>query len=160
MTEPPTSLERLNDLVVPPPAPWWPLALGWNIVLVVALLLALAFLYRGFKHWRANAYRRAALHELATLENPAEIAALLRRTALAIAPREIVAEKTGTAWLDWLTGLYYEPMPPAVRHQLTEAVYAPTSGENSITALRDYASSWIARHRFVEPAETQPSLKC
>ncbi len=160
MTEPPTSLDRLNDLVVPPPAPWWPLAPGWNIVLVAALLTLLAFLYRAFKHWRANAYRRAALHELATLDSPTEIAALLRRTALAIAPREIVAEKTGTAWLDWLTALCNEPMLPTVRQQLTDAVYAPTSSENSITDLRDYATCWIARHRFVEPPETQPSLKC
>ena len=160
MTEPSTSLNRLNDLVVPPPVPWWPLALGWNVLLVAALLISLALLYRAFKYWKANAYRRAALQELEALHSPAEIASLLRRTALAIAPREIVANKTGAAWLDWLSALYHEPIPKEVRHQLTDSAYAPCSGEVSITALRDYASRWIAHHRFVKPNEPQPTLKC
>jgi hypothetical protein len=41
-----TNLDRLHDIVVPAPVPWWPPAPGWYVVLTVALIIALYLVYR------------------------------------------------------------------------------------------------------------------
>ena len=62
----------------------------------VAVLVAAAIV----RHQR-NAYRRAALQELATADAGA-ISAILKRTALAAFPREQVASLSGAEWLAFL----------------------------------------------------------
>jgi hypothetical protein len=141
-----TNLDRLHDLALPPEVPWWPPAPGWYVLIALALAAAGWLAFRAWRHWRSNAYRRAALQELKSLDTPADIAELLRRTALAVSPRSSVAEKSGSAWLDWLAAQLHEPMPESVRAQLTTGVYAPTSTTPDLTHLRDYATRWITRH--------------
>jgi hypothetical protein len=146
MNDSATSLDRLHDLALPPAVPWWPLAPGWYVVLALLIIILIFLSIRFVSRYRANAYRRAAARELAALENPAAIAELLRRTALAIAPRPVIAEKTGTAWLDWLASQCPEAMPESVRTQLTAGVYGRIAGDE-LGALRDYAARWIAFHQ-------------
>ena len=147
MNTPATSLDRLHDLVLPPAVPWWTLAPGWYVAFAVLILVSILILIRLVSRYRANAYRREAARELASLESSAAIAELLRRTALAIAPRPVVAEKTGTAWLDWLAAQFPEPMPDTVRTQLTSGVYGSPAASHELNVLRDYAARWITRHR-------------
>jgi len=151
-----TSLDALHDLVLPPAVPWWPPAPGWYAVLALLVLAAAWLTSRFWKRWRANAYRRAALRELDSLEDAAAIAELLRRTALAIVPRPVVAEKTGTAWTDWLAAQCPETMPDTVRRQLTAGVYGQPAADRAVSALRDYAARWIARHHLVSADARRP----
>jgi len=147
MNEPATSLDRLHDIALPPAVAWWPPAPGWYVVIALVLVAAAWMMLRGWERWQSNAYRREAARELASLDSCAAIAELLRRTALAIAPRPVVAEKTGTAWLDWLAAQCPEPMPDTVRTQLTAGVYGPPAASHELNVLRDYAARWITRHR-------------
>ncbi len=146
MNEAVTSLDRLHDLVLPPEVSWWPLAPGWYVGGGILVVIIFFLVHRAWKHWRANAYRRAALRELALVDDPAGIAELLRRTALAVAPRPVIAGKTGAAWLDWLTAQCPEVMPDTVREQLTVGVYRRPAADCDLAALRDYAARWIRRH--------------
>lgn len=106
----------LRDIRLPPEPPLWPPAPGWWAVLaLLALVLAaVVWLVR-----RRRRVRRAALAELRRLEvrwrQDGDAAALarglsilLRRVALATAPRREVAGLTGAAWLAWL-GLPDDP---------------------------------------------------
>jgi hypothetical protein len=116
-----TALERLHDIVVPGPAPWWPLAPGWYWLIGFLVVLTAAVLWRALVHWQRNCYRREALAELARIEAQIESAAiadrardtsrnsvlpamaeLLKRTALTAYPREQVAALTGPAWFAFL----------------------------------------------------------
>lgn len=142
----PDSLDRLNDLVAPPPLPWWPPAPAWYVVIAL-LLLGIAFAaWKAWRRWRANAYRRAALAGLERADGALEIAALLRRTALAIAPRAEVAALSSSAWPDWLDRRGPEAMPAEVRAVLARALYAPAPAPDP-AALRAYARRWISHHR-------------
>jgi hypothetical protein len=153
-----TSLDRLHDLVLAPAVSWWPPAPGWYVVLAMALVLVFALVRRARKHWQADAYRRAALRELDSLEDATAMAELLRRTALAIAPRHVIAEHTGPAWADWLAKQCAEAMTDAVRSLLIAGVYAPRSRPADLEALRRYVRCWIERHRV--PPELGSSLPC
>jgi len=143
-----TSLDRLNDLVVPPAVPWWPLAPGWYVVLVL-LALATAWLsWRLWQRYKRQAYRREALHQLTSLQDVTSIAELLRRTALAVVPRADVASKTGEDWGDWLAAQSGGTMPDEVRELLSVRVYSRHPGtEQDISLLHSYCARWIVSHK-------------
>jgi len=162
----PASLDRLHDIVVPPPVPWWPPAPGWYLLAALAMVFVVALIVRHVMIWRANAYRRAALAELNLLArgNAAaiqaqsrlqEAAAILKRTALAAAPREEVAMLSGEVWIDWLnergSGVLFQG---DVAQLLEHTIYKTGNSDVSEDALRDVMETiraWIVRHRVDQP---------
>src|SRR5262245_4153617 len=105
----PASLERLHDIVLPIPAPWWPAAPAWYLLGGLLALFLCASVWTLIAIWRRNAYRRAGLAELERLESQLnhsdsmpKLAELVKRVALAAYPRERVASLTGNPWLSFL----------------------------------------------------------
>ncbi len=136
----------LREVPVPDPVPMWPQTPGW-IVLGAGVMLALAALIRWrMRHHRANAYRRAALTELSGLQDdPAQIATLLRRTALAAFPRAQVAGLQGAEWLHFLDDSFAgDGFATGPGQILTTAPYRPTAPDPALTAL---ARDWIRTHK-------------
>ena len=87
----PADLSHLADIAMPLPVPWWPPAPGWWI-LAAAFLAALAILATmAVRRYRRNAYRRAALAELAAINvadptSGVSISAGTKRVALVAIP--------------------------------------------------------------------------
>lgn len=143
-------LELLDLLEMPPapaPVPYTPQTAGWLAVGVLLLALSIAGLWLVLRWWRRNAYRRAALAALERSgDDPARIAAVLRRTAIAAYPRRQVAGLHGAAWLGFLDrsfgGSGFADGPGRV---LAAAAYRP--GLPADPGLRKLAASWIRRHR-------------
>jgi hypothetical protein len=152
MSDDPASLERLHDIVLPPDLPWWPPAPGWIALGALLLLAATWAAWRAWRRHRANRYRREALATLENVHEAGEIAALLRRTALVIAPRAEIAALSGTAWTDWLAARCPGAMPEAVRALLAAGIYARAGAAPDSAALRAWAAHWIRMH--AAPATT------
>jgi hypothetical protein len=150
----PGSLDRLHDIAVPPPIPWWPPAPGWYAVGGVGLVLVgVAGSAAGSRWWR-NRYRRAALKELRRLPRGGNLvpalAELLKRTALAAFPRDRVASLTGERWLRFLneTGRTDDfTRDPGTVLGDTEYRPDPLLAEAEAARLIDIARHWIAHHR-------------
>ncbi len=165
MSDDATSLDRLHDLALPPPVPWWPPAPGWYALLAIIALAIMVWAVRHWFRWRANAYRRAALRELKSAHTVSAVSEVLRRAALAIAPRSTVAELTGAKWPEWLAERSPDPIPNQVSDQLAAGIYAPsddasdleTRRASDLEALRSYASNWILHHRQLEVSDSTPS---
>ena len=113
MTPDPYSLDRLHDIVVPPPVPEWPPAAGFWFLLALVLVWAVAITLLVWLRYRRNAYRRqgaARLREITPRLRAAdsrtaalaELAELLKCTALAAFPRDEVAALSGADWLAFL----------------------------------------------------------
>lgn len=147
MTDDPASLSKLHDIAIPPDVSWWPLAPGSIILAVLAAVAVCYYGYRSFRHWKRNAYRREALAQLASANSPARIAEVLRRTALAISSREEVASLQGDAWVDWLAQKTATKPSDVARTTLTRSIYAPSESPDELSALREFAKSWISHHR-------------
>ena len=143
-----TSLDRLHDIVLPPDVSWWPLAAGWQLVLALVFAAACFLAYRVWKKWMSNAYRRAALRELAGANDVSSVAEILRRTALAVAPREEIAGMSGETWLEWMNARCADAFPNEVGRQLTDGVYGHGGTEHDLSSLRDHAARWIAQHHI------------
>tara|TARA_B110000003_G_scaffold144431_1_gene145497 strand:- start:1948 stop:2457 length:510 start_codon:yes stop_codon:yes gene_type:complete len=61
-------LAQLRDIQLPEPISWWPLALGWWVLIVLAVgVLGWVGLLL-IRRYRANLYRRQAIHKLAQIK--------------------------------------------------------------------------------------------
>ncbi|SDW07571.1 protein of unknown function [Albimonas donghaensis] len=146
-------LDQLAQPVPPPPISMAPQTAGWAVAGVVLLILLALVAIRAARRRRANAYRRAALAALARAgDDPAAVAAILRRTALVAYPREQVAGLHGAAWLRFLdetagagAGGGLSDGPGAA---LIAAPYAP--GPHAVPGLGAAAADWVRRHRAPE----------
>jgi hypothetical protein len=150
----PGSLDRLHDIAVPPPVPWWPPAPGWYVVAALGLVLLGVAAWAAVARWRRNRYRREALAELDRLPRTGNIvpavAELLKRTALAAYPRDRVASLTGEQWLRFLntTGRTEDFIAdPGTVFADAEYRPQPVLTDAKAARLRDIARHWIAHHR-------------
>ena len=98
------SLDKLNDIVEPGSASWW--LPSWPaIAIAVALLAGIAlFIFWLVRRRQQSRARKAAIKQLQQDRNMSieELTILLKRTALAYYPRELVAEKHGRQWIRFL----------------------------------------------------------
>ncbi len=145
MNSDPASLHNLREIILPPPVPWWPLAPGWWLLFAAIAVAALAFAFRLFRWWRVNAYRRAALRELAIAGDVTAIAEVLKRTALVAYPRKNVAALSGAAWLAWLAETGGQPVSATVAETLTRGVFA-NHDDSDISEEPAFAADWIRSH--------------
>ena len=143
------SLVELLDLLEPVPEPpqisLWPQTAGW-IWLGIAVVCVAAWLGRRWLvNRRANAYRRAALKAIAAAgDDPAALAVIVRRAALAGYPRVEVAGLYGEDWLAFLDEAYggtgFREGPGRL---LAVAPYAPATRAPDLTSL---VAMWVRHH--------------
>ena len=144
------TLIELLDLLepVPEPAPvsLWPQTLGWIWLGIIVVAVAVFLVRRWLRTHRANAYRRAALEEIATLDDdPAALAVVLRRTALAAYPRASVAGLHGEAWLGFLDHAYGgTEFRDGPGRAVAVAPYGPVAASPGLAQL---AATWVRTHR-------------
>ncbi len=147
MNDDPTNLDRLHDLVVPSPVPWWPPQPGWMVLMVAAALVLLAWALVILMRWQANRYRREALSILDSTP-PEGLSALAKRVALTAWPRGAVADLTGQGWLAFLdrsAGLDLFTKGPARR--LEDAAYGGSIARDEAQSIRSALREWILKHR-------------
>jgi Ca-activated chloride channel family protein len=114
----PATTDPLAGLIdIPLPSQVSLLPQTWPSRIAIALLVisAIVCIWHLVRRFRANAYRREALRELVRIAGApdqapqglaAELAILVRRTALDAFPRETVAPLSGAAWLAFLDRSY------------------------------------------------------
>jgi hypothetical protein len=141
-------LDKLHDFYQPQSPSWRPQTIGWYAVFAIAALALLWCTVHLIRRRRKNRYRREALNELAQVE-AAQLSGLLKRTALAVWPREQIASLSGAAWLKFLDSSVDEPLfRNSPENCLEEAALSgqqlPIEDES---ALRNAAGAWIRRHK-------------
>lgn len=156
------ALQSLKDIALPDPVSWIPHTWGWALLGAILLGGLLTGLVLQVRRYRADAYRREALKMLADAElrlrDPQtreqaihEVAAILKRTALAAWPREKVANLCGEAWVDFLDEHGGDDTGHALERLLNDFEYhdAATLGglpPSAADEIARAAGKWIERH--------------
>lgn len=168
MNPDPTGLDRLHDIVVASPAPWWPPAPAWYWVLGFLLGGLLVLLLLALLRWQRNRYRREALVELTRLE-PALIepttraaalgalAEVLKRAALTAFPREQVANLSGPGWFEFLdrtgrTTGFREGSGAILERAVYDQRTITTLDEKRVRELVFLVRRWVVGHRVEDVA--------
>lgn len=144
-------IDLLEPLVMPPAVVLVPLTPGWWVVGGWLLLVILIVSASAYRRWRDNAYRREAIRSLQLIIDSrsdgcaADIATLVKRTALAAYPREQVAGLTGSQWAEFLQQTAAgDRAVVAAAGELARAAYQSDIDPSNIVAG---ARGWIRRHR-------------
>jgi hypothetical protein len=151
-------LAALQELPLPDPVPYTPHTVSWWIVAALLLLLLAFAVWRWARHRRSNRYRVEALRELADIEQALgenldaarRLPALVKRVALASAPREVAAALSGDTWLQWLEHTLPQAGFLAAPGQLLSmlAYGAPQVPDSqAMSALLALLRRWIRDHR-------------
>ena len=153
-------MDPLRDIHGIDPAPWWPPAPGWWLVLLALLLtLLLIWLLWRQRHlyplgrWQKDARRRLLelkrqLRHNPTKEVASELSELLRRIAIARCGRAKIAALSGQAWLVWLQNNDRSGFDWQHNGQLLlQLPYAPPdrqSDRDALGRLIDAAIRWVS----------------
>lgn len=151
------ALAQLRDIHLPQPIGWWPLAPGWYVLVVLAVLaisITSFYVYRFYVSGRA---RRQALQLLNVYVQEyqrdnnsqlisAKISELLRRVALVYFPRKDVASLQGESWITFLNSTGKSINFNSVRECLVELPYQQQAQAN-IKPLLTRARAWIKQRR-------------
>ncbi len=168
VSQDPTSLDRLHDLVLPAPTPFWPPAPGWLWLLGFAVIVTVTLLLVGLARWQRNRYRHEALSELARLESAGRdrqsdvvvgLSELLKRTALTAYPRSQVAALSGPSWFLFLDRAAGTRFSAGLGDKLEQALYRPAAAvlePAELDALTDEVRAWIRQHQV--PLADGPSV--
>lgn len=144
------------EVVAPSAIDWLPRTIGWQ--LLGMLLLGVA-LYRGGRrlaHWYRNRYRREAAAKITALRHSgdregmvAELNRLLKLTTLAAWPREQVARLSGDEWVNFLNSQCTQPPFGGTQCELlAEGAYCNvTLAPAEQQALLDAGLAWVEQHR-------------
>ena len=151
------NLVDLLDLLAPVPEPvaisMWPQTTGW-IWLGLALGIAAIWLgWRLLERHQAYAYRHAA-HSALNLakDDPNDIAAILRRTALAAYPRDEVAGLSGEMWLAFLDRSYGgKGFATQTGRAMVSAPYQKSTPV--VRGLGDLAQQWVRGQKKQEQSK-------
>ncbi len=107
-------LEQLHDIEGLDPISFWPLALGWWILIAVLILLSLAIVWFTYsklafrRSWKNDTLKKLAVLEKNLSDSPARetvisLSEYLRRIALRRYSRKECAGLIGNTWLTWLS---------------------------------------------------------
>ncbi|MBO9474676.1 DUF4381 domain-containing protein [Shimia sp. R10_1] len=142
-------INQLAEVPEPEAVSMMPQTVGWAVLAGMLLLVLMAWVWRIWKRYQANAYRREALVALEQVsEDAAAISALLKRTALTAYGRSRVAALSGERWLAFLDATIGTSEPAfsnGAGHVLAQAAYRPEpvpAGPD----LQDLARWWIKHH--------------
>lgn len=142
-------LEQLQDIEGLDAIGWWPLAIGWWILMGVGIFIICGIAYFiasriAFKRsWKNDTFQKLAILEKNLSDATARETALalsdyLRRIALRRFSRKECAGLTGEAWLNWLTK--HDPKNfewGKKGNLLVEVPYAPLTSRLSTHQIKD-----------------------
>ena len=150
----PQLLDLMHGNVEPEPVSLLPATDAWLVLAGWAVAVLAIGLAAWRRRWQRNRYRREALRMLAGIEadtrldastSAAQIAELLKRTALAAYPRDTVASLYGRTWSEFLVeSANHDRRVAEKADDLAAAAYSPgQSGPDLLPAAR----RWIRLHR-------------
>jgi hypothetical protein len=156
-------LTNIHEIILPEPISSWPQGAGWWALLILIVACGLRWAWLQYRHWKANAYRRAGIERLGQLREQiesgqtqclAQLPELVRQVALCVYPRRRVVALSGREWLDFLERSTDRSIPDILQslaycseQQLREV------GENQKQQLFDWIVYWIETHDAMYEAD-------
>lgn len=141
------ALASLRDIQTPVEIGLWPIAYGYWILIIIALMSSIAIFVYLSKRRKHNAAKRAALIELAELDLQAthyiaNVSAVLKRAAMSYCERNLVASLSGSTWHKWLSQQVKQP-PTELCELLSLSYQQQPLTESQAIALKQCAEQWL-----------------
>jgi hypothetical protein len=144
----------LREIHLPPSIHWWPLALGWWLVIGFVILILTFFVFFTIKALRPSLKKQAAYklnsiaHAFVETENSvqcvSDLSAFLRRVVLSQEHAQKYAGLTGLAWLECLDKPLGTPeFSQGVGRVLLKGPYQPHIEKEEVSQLIQLCRKWV-----------------
>lgn len=150
----------IADIHLPDAVSAWPPAIGWWLVLLLAIMGIIAAVHFYKRYRKKWGYRKAALRLLAqytphTVENTHAVIHVLKRAAISAYPDYDVRSLHGDAWIMFLNRQTKNALfTPEIAHVLVSLQYQKAS-DNSDSCTIDHAALHHACKRWINTHATQ-----
>ncbi|RYV02129.1 DUF4381 domain-containing protein [Shewanella sp. OPT22] len=151
MNAPNPALAQLKDIQTPDAIGVWPLAIGYWVALVIAILAIIGLIYFYKKNKQQSLVKKAALSELnqmelkTTQEFAVQINAILKRAALSYLKREQVAAIDGENWYQFLDSTLTESQKGQFKALLNQRYSKQDLSNEQKQQLKTLAILWIKK---------------
>jgi hypothetical protein len=156
-----TLLAQLRDIHLPAEVSWWPLAIGWWIILFIFLTAGIFAIWALFRSHKKNRYRRLAIAELDSAWSQwqeSQDAAAFVQSANAILKRTLAEASahnntyaqlnlTGENWVQLLNEHIKQPLSDNSAQALARAGYQPDPVVD-VPELYSAVKRWVETHRI------------
>jgi len=142
-------LKDFGEIVMPEDIAWWPIQPGWWVLLSIILITLGWYLYRRYRHWKRNAYRRLALKQLSTMTSLRDMNGILKHAAVAAFPAEPIADLWGSEWIEYLNTKTRVPCfagGDGDRYQLL-LTQPQDNWPDDISQLQGRTKAWLEQHQ-------------
>lgn len=148
-------LAKLKEIALPEVVSYTPETLAWYILFAVIFLLVLFLLWKSYKRYKKNLYRKTALKDLSIIKKEKayrELPILIKRIVLVFTEREYIASLSDQKWLEFLNNSYNgNEFLSDTGKILIDLSYASPNrinkySENEIDALFNLITEWIKNH--------------
>jgi len=164
-------LSQLKDIHLPAPSPWWDWAIGWWVLLLLAVVLLVWSIPKGLRYMQKQRQKKMLKQEMQQQwqaiceayaqhkDSQALVSALnilLKQVALTLFPKHQAASLTGKAWLQFLDSQWQNKpaaafASPKIQALLLDGMYRShvDAEEEDIQALCDLVQGWlkdVAKH--------------
>ncbi len=156
-------LSQLQDIHIPDPIGWWPMAFTWWVLLFSVSAILFALIWFLIDRHKRNAYRREAQHQLNQIQQDQTLTpqqqilqtnALLKQVAITVYGRQKISALNEQAWVDFLKSSANFIQQPQQLSQLLNQAYQPlkaldqTELQRDIQTWQHYAQQWIKGHHL------------
>ncbi|WP_251359247.1 DUF4381 domain-containing protein [Kangiella sp. TOML190] len=146
-------LSQLKDVRLPTEVSWWPLAIGWWLLLSILLALLLAIVIRAYRRYKKHRMSKLAIQELDEIEANKpdnwlmELEVLLKRAALSYFPATKIAQLNEQEWINFLIKTGDEVWSDKSLYALRDYVYQDPSTIDPIdkTLMFQEARQWLTQ---------------
>jgi len=149
-------LASLVETAPPPNVSLFPQTIGWQVLLVIFIIVGIYYIYKKIDEWKKNRYRRNALKQLSALESQANLKAIqqlnriLKETASIAFGEKKVARLYGDEWLVFLDKTSVNNFNSEEVKQWQCAIYNPHSSlvinQEMVKQLITLSGLWIKQH--------------
>ncbi len=149
----------IEDIITPESVDFWPLAIGWWLLLILSFIVMVGLFLIYKKHKKKWGYRKQALYLLeqtfkkwkakksSNEDTCHELLTLLKRTAITAYPDQSISSLHGEAWLDLLNSQTPSPLfDKAMRNVIRTQQYQKKVNVD-INTLKNICEQWIKQHK-------------
>ena len=149
------ALENLKEIALPENISYFPQTFAWYVLFGVILIAIILFVFRKYKMYKKNEYRRIALAELTKINNEKnyyQIPELIKRVGLVFSDRNKIASINSRDWLKFLNASYLgDGFSGTAGNLLIDLSYSSPSqlehySDKDYSTLISVVTEWIKRH--------------
>lgn len=148
-------LALVGDILEPDPLPFTFETIGWKILGVVSLIVAIVLFYKWLKLYQKNEYRREAIQKLKLIEiqnaesqyKINQLNVILKQVAIVTFGREQVAQLYGNDWFLFLDSKNKKSEFTKYSVNFSDAIYSDKEvDETTLKSIFKITKTWINEH--------------